>query len=188
VRQAAVVARGGEGAQGVRLAAYVVCDGGAAADTAGLRRAAGELLPDYMVPAFFVPLDELPLTRNGKVDLKALPAPEAARRPAGQGYVAPRNDIEQAIARVWREVLGVERVGVHDNFFDAGGHSLLMVQVHNRLRESFEKEVSIVEMFRKPTISALAEYFADGGGPEPSLDKVIARAERRRQALGRRQP
>jgi acyl carrier protein len=135
-----------------------------------------------MVPSFLVALDELPLTRNGKIDLAALPAPEAARRSRDENYVAPRNEIEAAITRVWQEALGVERIGVNDNFFDAGGHSLLMVQVHNKLGEMFEKQISIVEMFAKPTISSLAEYFSETNGHKASFDRVMTRAARRREA------
>jgi amino acid adenylation domain-containing protein len=185
VRQAAVVARE-EGGGGVRLVGYVVAEGGAGVEAGELRRAAGEALPDYMVPSAVVVMEEMPLTRNGKVDLNALPAPEAVRTPSDERYVAPRNEIEQTITRIWQEVLQVERIGVHDNFFDAGGHSLLMVQVHNKLGEVFGKSISIAEMFGKPTISALAEYLGDAGGRKPTFQKVIDRAERRKQAAHRR--
>ena len=88
-------------------------------------------LPDYMLPSFLLVIDELPLTRNGKVDLNALPPPEAIRTAQDEHYVAPRNEIEATITRIWQDALGVERIGVNDNFFDAGGHSLLM-QTHPR--------------------------------------------------------
>ncbi len=186
VRKAVVVVR--EGPSGdVRLVGYLVAEGAETLEVAELRRLLSERLPDYMVPTFLVVIDEFPLLRNGKVDLSALPAPEAVRPPADEHYVAPRNEIEEIITRVWQEVLGVERIGVHDNFFDAGGHSLLMVQVHNKLSEAFEKDVSIVEMFAKPTISALAEYFSDSNGHKPTFQKVMDRAARRKQAVSRRQ-
>ncbi|HKV37025.1 MAG TPA: phosphopantetheine-binding protein, partial [Pyrinomonadaceae bacterium] len=86
----------------------------------------------------------------------------------------------------WQEALGVDRIGVNDNFFDAGGHSLLMVQVHNKLSELFDKKISIVEMFAKPTISALAEYFSETNGHKPTFEKVMDRAARRRQAVSMR--
>jgi aryl carrier-like protein len=85
---------------------------------------------------------------------------------------------------VWQDVLGVERIGVNDNFFDAGGHSLLMVQAHNKLSERFAKNISLVEMFAKPTISALAEHFSETNGHKPTFEKVMDRAARRRQAAG----
>ena len=186
VQQAVVVAR--EDRKGdVRLVAYLSAHDRGEIDTNELRRALSERLPDYMVPSFLIPLDDLPLTRNGKVDLAALPGPEAARHSRDEKYVAPRNEIEAAITRIWQEALNVERIGVNDNFFDAGGHSLLMVQVHNRLSAMFEKQISIVELFAKPTISALAEYFSETNGHQPAFATVMNRAARRRQAASRRQ-
>lgn len=186
VRQAAVVARESTSAD-VRLVGYVVACDGAQLDSGELRQSLTEQLPDYMVPSFLVTLDELPLTRNGKVDLNALPPPESAGSSRDENYIAPRNEIESTITRLWEEVLGVERIGVNDNFFDAGGHSLLMVQVHNKLSDLFDKQISIVEMFAKPTISALAEYFRETNGHKPTFEKVIDRAARRRQAASMRQ-
>jgi amino acid adenylation domain-containing protein len=185
VRQAVVVAHAGANGD-VRLVAYVVAEAGETVEGQELRRLVSERLPDYMAPSFVEVIDELPLTRNGKVDLNALPAPGAARPSTAEPHVAPRNEIEQEITRVWKEVLQVERIGVHDNFFDAGGHSLLMVQVHNKLGEIFGKEISIVEMFAKPTISALAEYLGETNGSKPKFQKVMARAERRKQAAANR--
>ncbi|HSD45020.1 MAG TPA: phosphopantetheine-binding protein, partial [Pyrinomonadaceae bacterium] len=156
-------------------------------DSAELRRSLSERLPDYMTPSFIVAIDEFPLTRNGKIDLNALPAPETVRSTRDENYVAPRNEIEATITRVWQEVLGVERIGVNDNFFDAGGHSLLMVQVHNKLGELFDKKISIVEMFAKPTIGALAEYFSETNGHKLTFEKVMDRAARRRQHASARQ-
>jgi len=183
VRQAVVVARESSNAE-VRLVGYVVAE--KTVDVGELRRMLSERLPDYMLPSFLVVIDELPLTRNGKVDISALPPPEAARPSADEHYIAPRNEIEETITRVWQEVLGVERIGVNDNFFDAGGHSLVMVQVHIKLSEIFKKNIPIVEMFAKPTISALAEYFSDTNGHKPSFAKTMDRAARRRQAASRR--
>ena len=185
VKQAAVIAHESVNT-GVRLVGYVVPRDGITLDTDALRQNVSEQLPEYMVPSFLVALDELPLTRNGKVDTNALPQPETAQRVREQNYVAPRNEIEATITRVWQEVLGLERVGVNDNFFDAGGHSLLMVQVHNKLTDLFEKQISIVEMFAKPTISALAEYFSETNGHKPTFDSVMDRAARRRQAVSTR--
>ena len=186
VRQAVVVARESKNTD-VRLVGYVTAESGHTIEVAVLRRALSERLPDYMLPSFIVVVDELPLTRNGKVDLNALPPPEAMRSTSDEHYVAPRNEIEASITRIWQDALGVERIGVNDNFFDAGGHSLLMVQVHNKLSELFEKKISIVEMFAKPTISALAEYFSETNGHKPTFDKVMDRAARRRQAASQRQ-
>src|SRR5262249_25436900 len=114
------------------------------------------VLPDYMVPSTFVLLDELPLTPNGKIDRKSLPAPEA-QRPDWQGsFVPPRNPTEEMLSRLWGEVLGVERVGVHDNFFDLGGHSLQAAQLAGRISKALQRDVSVKALFLHPTVEALA--------------------------------
>jgi acyl carrier protein len=108
-----------------------------------------------MVPAAFVALAQLPLTPNGKVDRAALPAPETA--PSVREYVAPRNEIEEVIAEVWSELLHVGRISVHDNFFDLGGHSLLMTQSASKLREMFQVPLSLKNVFSASTIEQLAD-------------------------------
>jgi iturin family lipopeptide synthetase A len=125
--------------------------------------------------SFWRELPSLPLTANGKLDRRALPAPDAAPRgPA----VAPRNATEEAIAAVWREVLGVPAVGVKDSFFDLGGHSLLVVQVHRRLAAQFP-ELAIVDLFRYPTISALARLLTRERVDQVDLEKSRERADTR---------
>jgi len=133
-----------------RLVAYVV--GGADAEElrAGLRRA----LPEFMVPAAFVAMDALPQTPNGKLDRRALPAPRFDS--AGGEYVAPRGETEAALAGIWSEVLGVERVGARDSFFHLGGHSLLAIRAASRISEAFGAEVTLDALFAHPTVEALA--------------------------------
>jgi hypothetical protein len=156
----------------------------------GLRTHAKAVLPDYMVPSAFVLLDEVPLTPSGKLDRRALPAPEAAVRPVAQ-TADPTNEIEAAIAAIWTEVLGVERVGIRDNFFDRGGHSLLLARVHGLLGERLNAHLSIVELFRHPTIEELARVVA--GGEEEKTEtpdrsqELNAGAERLRKRLSQRQ-
>jgi hypothetical protein len=130
---------------------------------ARLQRYLRERLPEYMVPSALVVLEALPLTQNGKLDRQALPAPEQSRSGVERGFVAPRSELERAIAAVWKEVLGLERVGIHDNFFDLGGHSLLMVRLHHRLREVLPRDHSLMDLFGYPTVSALAEALAARG-------------------------
>ncbi len=126
VREAVVLAR--EDAPGEkRLVAYVVA-GARAADDDDLRRFLKEKLPEYMVPAVFVLLDALPLMPNGKIDRRALPAPDRSRPELDKAFVAPRTPTEELLAEIWAQLLDIERVGVHDNFFDLGGHSLLATQ------------------------------------------------------------
>jgi len=185
VEEAAVVAR--EDAPGqLRLVAYVVPKAGAEPQVAAIRAALKAELPPYMVPAAWVTLDALPLTRNGKVDRRALPAPDAAATVREAAGAVLQTDAERAIAAAWREVLGVEEVGLDDNFFDLGGHSLLLARLRSRLRESFPKDVSVVVLFRYPTVRSLAEYLA-GGGPQAGTTPPDDReAEKRRAAMRRR--
>ncbi|HEX8696900.1 MAG TPA: amino acid adenylation domain-containing protein, partial [Longimicrobium sp.] len=133
-----------------RLVAYVV--GGA--DPAELRGYLRRNLPEYMVPSAFVSLDQLPVTPNGKVDRRALPAPDLAS--AEERYVAPRAPVEEVLAGIWAEVLRVERVGVEDRFFELGGHSLLATRVVSRMRELLGVELPLRALFEHPTVAELA--------------------------------
>jgi len=135
---------------------------------AELRAFLKERLPDYMVPGTFTVLDAFPLTPNGKVDRRRLPAPEGRRAAARAAFLAPRDGIERAIAGVWRDVLRLDDVGVDDNFFDLGGHSLLLVQVQAKLRDVLEREIAIVEMFQYPTIRAMATHLARSTAGAPA--------------------
>jgi amino acid adenylation domain-containing protein len=121
-----------------------------------LRRYLQAKLPDYMVPSAFVMMDGLPLTPNGKIDKQALPAPDKARPELAEEYKAPRTEIEETLARIWGEVLGIERVGIEDNFFDLGGHSLLGIQVMSRIASVFKAEVPLRSLFEQATVAGLA--------------------------------
>ncbi|HEX2188134.1 MAG TPA: amino acid adenylation domain-containing protein [Longimicrobiaceae bacterium] len=155
VRDAAAALR--EDAPGGRgIVGYVVpAEGASAPSAAELRAWLRERLPEHVVPAAVVSLESLPLTPNGKLDRLALPAPGAQGDPARE-HVPPRTSTEEAVAAVWAETLGIGRVGAHDNFFDLGGHSLLLVQVHARLQERFGASVSLAELFQFPTLAELA--------------------------------
>jgi amino acid adenylation domain-containing protein len=182
VVECAVVARAA-GAGDTRLVAYVV----GTAEAEALRAHVGRSLPEYMVPGAFVPLDALPLTPNGKLDRKALPAPEGSSY-AAREYEAPRTEAERTVAAVWAEVLGVERVGAHDRFFDLGGHSLLLVRAQARLREAFGQPVPITHLFRYLTVSALAAAL-EAPAPEPTAapadDARVREGRHRLRARGR---
>lgn len=138
------------------LVAYVVPRQGNIFSASELRRFLKEKLPEYMMPSAFVPLKNLPLTPNGKVDRRALPSPEMARPDLEDTFVAPRTPVEESLARIWAEVLRLEKVGVHDNFFDLGGHSLLVTQVVCRLRDTFEVELPLSKFFEAPSVADLA--------------------------------
>jgi amino acid adenylation domain-containing protein len=168
VRDAVVVVR--EDLPGLRLlAAYLVAAAGGAPGTAELRAYLGAKLPEYMVPAAFVRLDELPLNPNGKLDRKALPAPERSRSADGEA-AAPTGPMEELLAEIWAEVLGLARVGVGEDFFALGGHSLLATQVVSRLRSAFGVDLPLRTLFERPTVAALAQavHAARGEGAAPA--------------------
>ncbi|HEX4962825.1 MAG TPA: non-ribosomal peptide synthase/polyketide synthase [Thermoanaerobaculia bacterium] len=153
VRAAAVVVRTDEAGQ-KRLVAYVETAGDAPPASADLSHFLKQRLPEPMVPAAYVALDSLPLTRHGKVDRRALPAPEPAR--PSTGGTPPATPLEELMAGIWEQVLGVERVGRDDGFFDLGGHSLLATQVVSRIRQVFGVEISLRSLFEMPTVSGHA--------------------------------
>lgn len=169
-----------------RLAAYLVPrPGGPPLAVEALRAHLRATLPDYMTPAAFVFLEDLPLTPNGKVDRRNLPAPDTRRPELRQDFVAPASPSEQAIAAAWREVLCLAQIGVNENFFDLGGHSLLLLQVHDRLRRTLPRELSMVEIFQHPTIRALAAHVDQAGTGGLSWQRIQERAALQRAALSR---
>jgi acyl carrier protein len=143
-----------------RLVAYLVAKPSMSADPAGLRRYLAGRLPDYMLPNVFVMLERMPLSVNGKIDRRSLPAagPEGGIR--GEGYTAPRNAIEEVMAGVWAEVLERKRVGVEEDFFEMGGHSLLATRVMSRVEERFGVSLPVRLLFEYPTVAALSERVA----------------------------
>jgi amino acid adenylation domain-containing protein/non-ribosomal peptide synthase protein (TIGR01720 family) len=131
-------------------------------------------LPDYMIPAFFVYVDRLPLTANGKIDRKSLPAPDLSHRQVGDSYVAARTEIEASLCAIWSDVLKMSPIGIHDNFFKLGGHSLLATQVISRIRSVFERDIPLRVLFEEPTIARLGEKIeASLGEGKGSLLPVI---------------
>jgi len=151
---------------GKALAAYWIAEG-EPAPVGELKAFLKESLPEYMVPAFFVRLTELPLTPNGKVDRKALPAPERTVSDTAEASVAPRDDIEQRLARIWQDVLRIPSVGVHDNFFELGGESLLAVQMFVRIEAEFGRELPLATLLHAGTIETLAARIREEGWVPP---------------------
>jgi amino acid adenylation domain-containing protein/non-ribosomal peptide synthase protein (TIGR01720 family) len=172
LRECVVVAR--SDAHGdPRLVAYVVTKHGAGTPAASeLRRHLAERLPAHMLPSVFVPLDELPLTPSGKVDRRQLPAPEAAGEEARADYVAPRTPVEEVLAGIWRDVLGVGRVGVRDNFFELGGHSLLAMRCLSAMRRLFRVEVPLRVLFETASLEELARALNSFEDQPGKLEKV----------------
>jgi amino acid adenylation domain-containing protein len=181
-----------------RLVAYAEIAGTPAGSALGIgevRRFLRGVLPDYMLPAAFVPLQRLPLNPSGKVDRRALPDPGGARPILETAYAAPREGRETALATLWREVLGIERVGIHDNFFDLGGHSLLLMRLHARIAAETGIDLPVLELFEHPTVASLARRLdeRDAGAAEDAADTGEERAgelrrgkERRTRRLARR--
>ncbi|KRV49163.1 non-ribosomal peptide synthetase [Wenjunlia vitaminophila] len=186
VREAVVVAR--EHSPGdVRLAAYLTPEGAGAPGSAELTAHLRQWLPEYMVPSSFTVLPGFPLTSSGKVDRKALPEPQVVRSERTR-FVAPSDGLEHALAELWRDLLGVERVGARDNFFDLGGHSLLMAEFRARLAAGLGHELSMVELFQHPTVGSLATYLnRSEDSPAGPSNGARERAENRRQSRNRRQ-
>jgi amino acid adenylation domain-containing protein len=161
VREAAVAVH--EGTAGAsRLIAYIVADTeGAPITPESVRRHLKERLPEYMVPSAFVTLAALPRTVSGKVDRRSLPAPPAERPDTARPFIAPRTPLEEFLAGLWREMVGVDRVGVDDNFFELGGNSIEGAVLINRLQEKMGHHVSVIALFDSPTIAGLAHYLGE---------------------------
>jgi acyl carrier protein len=155
VRETVVLARE-EDPNDKRLVAYIVSRGGQACTINELRSFLKRKLPEAMVPSAFVFLDSFPRTRNGKLDRGALPIPNQSRPELENSFAAPRTSVEEALAEIWAEVLKVERVGIHDNFFDLGGHSLKATQVVSKIRGTLQVEISLRDLFENPTVAELA--------------------------------
>ena len=155
IKQTVVTARDDQ--HGLKqLAAYLVLQEGQDAAADELRSFLRAVLPEYMVPSFFVFLDAFPLTANKKIDVRALPQPELSGHMAGQPYVGPRNGMEVQLTALWQQVLGMQEIGIHDNFFDLGGHSLKAAQLFYQLELVFGKQLPLATLFQAPTIAELA--------------------------------
>ena len=171
---------------GKRLVAYLTIDGESPPTISHLRSYLQQQLPAYAVPAAFVILESLPLTPNGKVDRRALSRLSGTRLELGTDFAEAGTEAEEKIAAIWREVLGVDRVGIDDNYFDAGGDSLSMIEVQWRLRDAFDQDVSLVQLFQNPTIRALAARFSRQQDDTDVHKKSLTRVEARLAAVRQR--
>jgi amino acid adenylation domain-containing protein len=176
VREAVVTAYGRE-ADDRRLAAYVVPRQDPAPSADGLQSYLREHLPEYMIPTSFAMLEELPLTPNGKIDRNALPAPDEGRAESGVPFVAPRTPVEEALAGLWSQVLGRAGVGVDDNFFRLGGHSLLGTVLMSRVRDTFQIEMPLLTLFMAPTVATLARVVNERLVEQLDADEALGMLE-----------
>lgn len=160
IAEAAVVVRN-RAAGDARLVAYVVGNDGPPPDVVETRRFLGQRLPDYMIPSAVVALEAMPLTNSGKIDRRALPEPDWERSSLCGAYVPPRNELEEKLAAIWRDVLNVQQVGVEDNFFDLGGSSLLALRLASRVRTELGVDLPLVALFTSPTVAGLAAVIQD---------------------------
>ena len=184
IAQAVVVARefaSSRGMEDKRLVAYAVPKVGSTPDISSVRAVLASALPDYMVPSHFVLMNSFPLTANGKIDRNALPPPSVGNE-TGNASELPRNELEEKIAQAWKDALGIDSVGLDRNFFDLGAHSLMVAEVHIQLQQSLGREISLVDLFQFPTVSALAAHL-DGA---QAASQISSRAERRLAARGLR--
>jgi hypothetical protein len=184
IRHAIVLARGPQ--VEARLVAYLVPESRPEPGVNELRDFLRRRMPEYMLPSAFVFLDAFPLTSNGKVDRRALPEPAGSRPELEAAYIAPGTDLEKALADIWREELGIEHVGVRDNFFDLGGHSLLVVKIQRRIRELLGSDVPIVTFFQFPTIQVLAANLDASRTDENDRATGRERASLQKEARARR--
>jgi amino acid adenylation domain-containing protein len=166
-----------DGAGGKYLCAYYIAENGRELTVSQLRNWLSGRIPEYMIPSFFIKLEEMPLTGNGKIDRKALPSPEGFRPKLSCTFVAPRTDMEKIIAGIWKEVLKTELAGVEDNFFDLGGSSLDIIQMGNKLQDITGKEIPVVTLFSNPTIAALAKHLDNGGESQTTAETAAQRKQ-----------
>ena len=158
------------------IVGYVVFSEACSVEEQKLRDYLRKRLPDYMVPSSCIVLDQLPVTPNGKLDRAALPKPFSDRLTMSGSYEAPQTKIEQIIVSVWQKILGIQRISIHDNFFDLGGHSLALTRVHQYLRDQQMTDISLVDLFRYPTVSTLAAYMSVDFGQSQTTEKSRMRA------------
>jgi acyl carrier protein len=165
-----------------RLVGYVVSQEETPLDPDAARVVLRAKLPEYMIPNLFVSLPSLPLTPNGKVDRKALPAPAAPDLHMTEEAESMMTPAQRRVAAAWREVLRTDRVGLHDNFFDLGGHSLLLVKLHASLRREFSSDLALVELFQWTTVAGQAARLSDAPNHDDALRRAHARAARQTDA------
>ncbi len=138
-----------------------------------------QTLPDYMIPVTIIKMEQFPLTANGKIDYKALPKPDVHRAQ----FVKAETETERKLAEIWQEALNLPEVGINDNFFELGGHSLTVVQIQNLIKERFDREINVVDLFRYPTIGSLSQFMNEGRQARQTREETQVRVDKQRQAM-----
>jgi acyl carrier protein len=176
VKNAAVIAN-------ENICAYIVPTESETFNISELREYLSGLLPTYMIPTYFVQIEHIPLTPNGKINRKALPSPETQGTKLKRTYVAPQTELEKSIADIWKNILGVDETGLHDNFFELGGNSLKVMELAAQLGQVLNREIPVVQLFKYQTIDSLSGYLTGMNG-SPSLESrsnLIERAKRKQE-------
>jgi amino acid adenylation domain-containing protein len=193
IKEAVVAATGRTGPENGHLCAYIVSD--KIFDTSELREYLLQTSPEYMIPSYFIQLDQFPLTTSGKIDSKALPLPSGERPKLETSYAMPGTWSEKKIADIWKDILGIVKIGIDDSFFELGGNSLDMIKVNDRIQKIFQVDIPVVHMFRYPTIRSLAVYLKNRKTDESFIDKkerifkaVEKSRSRRREGIPRMRP
>jgi acyl carrier protein len=179
IKDVVIVARPNEAGE-ARLVAYFTSSTQPTPSVSEVRTLLKAKLADYMIPSAFVMLDALPLTPNGKVDRKALPDPGTSRPELDSAYVAPKTLIEQELANIWGEVLSLNQIGIYDNFFDLGGHSLAATRVVSQVIKQFQLELPLQSLFQSPTVAEMASVIAENQAKklaEKDLNRILSELE-----------
>jgi len=171
---------------GFQLAAYLIFTSGVDSSSIDMRRFLAERLPNYMVPSWFVSLQEFPRTTNGKIDRKALPAPEQTLHEKRLEFAEPSTDNEKKMADLWRSVVRTRQIGIDDNFFEIGGDSMISVQLALRVQRNFEVKMNAVNVFQYPTIRTMIRYVEHAADSEVAIEKIKSRTAQRQAALAYR--
>ena len=193
VKGAVVAAAGRTGRETEHLCAYILSE--KTVDISGLREYLLQTSPEYMIPSYFIQLDQFPFTTSGKIDMKKLPLPSGERPKLETSFAMPGTWAEEKIADIWKEILGMDKIGIDDSFFEVGGNSLDMIRVNDRIQEAFQVDIPVVDMFRYPTIRSLAGYLKNGKTDESFIDskerifKAVDRGKSRlREGIPKRWP
>ena len=193
IKEAVVAATGRTGRETEHLCAYIVSE--KTVDTSELREYLLQTSPEYMIPSYFIRLDKFPLTTSGKIDKKSLPLPSGERPKLETSYAMPGTRAEKKITDIWKDILGMEKIGIDDSFFELGGNSLDMIKVNDRIKETFQVDIPVVHMFRYHTIRSLAGYLKNDNMDESFADKkqkifkAVDRSRRRhREGIPKRRP